>query len=349
MRFLAGCGVQAPPQPPRIERPTPVKDLQAIQIGQAFHLDFTLPTLATDGERLTKPLELEIFRTVTPPGETPEPPSTGAAPTLRLGPSDLARYVSKGKVDYPWSLSDQAYRQWQNSTFAFGVVTLTRGFRGRPRKSAPSDIAQTNLIDSSEPVTNLAVKTTQAALDLSWTEPAQTLSGVPVSHLAAYRVYQSRTGKPGSFRLLAETKTPSFADPNFRFGQTYYFQVSAVSAVNGVQAESEPSATVGITPRDIFPPAVPRRLTAIYSVGAVDLLWNANTDADLAGYDVYRRTSDGQFERVNKKLLSTPIFHDTSVVPNQRYQYAVTAVDLSGNESAKSEPVWVSTSVPGGP
>ena len=347
--FFAGCGVQSPPQPPRIERPAEIKDLHAVQIGGGFHLEFTLPVLAADGERLTKPVQLDFFRAITPPGQTPAMPATDTAPWAAILPQDLPRYLRNGKVDYPSPLSDQAFRELQNSTFTFSVVALTRGFRGHPRKSAPSNLVQTKLVDVSVPVANPAVKTTQAALDLSWAEPAQTLAGVPVSNLAAYRVYGSRTGKPGSFRLLAETKSTQYNDPNFQFGQEYYFRVVAVSASNGFQAESEPSATVEVTPKDTFPPAVPRRLTAIYTAGAVDLIWNANTDADLAGYNVYRKTEGEVFARVNRQLLSTPIFHDTSVAPGHLYQYAVTAVDLSGNESAQSLPVSVSTRLPGQP
>ncbi len=347
--FLAGCGVQGPPQPPRVETPAQIKDLRAVQIGDDLYLNFSLPQLATDGEQLTKPLEFEIFRTVTPPGQKVEPPSTNVPPWATILPHQLARYEKQGKIHYTTSLSEQVFRQEQNSTFSFTVVALTRSVRGRRHPSAPSNVAMTQLIDASEPVTNVTVKTTQAALEFSWTEPAQTLAGLPVSHIDAYRIYQSRTGEPSSFRLLAETRSTRYNDPNFQFGRAYYFQVSTVSSAGGYEAESAPSQTLEITPKDTFPPAVPKRLTALYAAGAVDLLWNANTDSDLAGYNVYRKTANGQFERLNKQLVSTPIYHDASVVKNRVYQYAVTAVDLSGNESAQSQPATVSTHLPGQP
>jgi len=345
--LFAGCGVQAPPQPPRVETPARIKDLRVIQIGRGFYLDFTLPVLATDGERLTKPLRLEIFRAITPPNQQIAPPSTDTTPWVTILSRELPRDLSKGRFRYPSPLSDQAFRQQQNSTFAFAVVAFTRGFRSHPHQSALSNIAQTRLIDVSEPVTKLTVNTTQTALKLSWTQPAQTLAGHSILKIAAYRVYASRTNKPGSFHVLADTQSTEYNDPNFQFGQAYYFRVSTVSTLNGVQAESQPSQTLEITPKDTFPPAVPRHLTALYTAGAVDLLWNANTDSDLAGYDVYRKVEGGRFARVNQQMLSTPIFHDTSVASGQTYQYAVTALDLSGNESAKSQPVSVSTRLPG--
>jgi hypothetical protein len=348
--FFAGCGVEAPPQPPRVETPAKVTDLRVIQIGGTYHFNFTLPVLASDGERLEKPVSVEIFRAVAPPGETPALPRTAANPWVTLSPDALARYARNDKVDYPWLLSGEDYRQWQNSAFAFSVVAFTRGFRGRTHESSLSNVVRTKLLDASAPVTNLTVQTTQAALRLSWASPAETLTGRPASHLAAYRVYESRTGEePASFRLLAETKSSPYDDPNFQFGESYYFRVSAVSVVSGVRLESDSSAAIEVTPKDTFPPAIPQGLTAVYAAGAVDLIWNANTDADLAGYNVYRKAAGGEFARVNPHRLSTPIFHDTSVAPDRLYQYAVTAVDLAGNESAQSQPISVSTHLPGQP
>lgn len=346
---MAACGVMSPPQPPRLERPAPIQDLAAVQIGRTLHLRFKLPVLATDGERLTKPLELEIFRAVAAPGETPAPPATTGPPWVRLRRDDLGRYVRKGNVDYPTSLSAPDYRQQLGSTFSFRVVALTRGFRGRPRKSAPSNLAQVKLIDASEPVARVRIQTTQSALELSWPAPTKTLTGAPAANLVGYQVYGSDSGDPGSFQLLAETRKTQFAEPSFQFGKTYYFQVCAVTGATGARAESAPSPTAEVTPKDVFPPAVPQQVTAIYTAGAVDLLWNANTDADLAGYNVYRKIQGGAYARVNPKLLATPIYHDTSVERGKTYVYAVTAVDLAGNESAKSKPVKVSTRLPGGP
>ena len=59
---------------------------------------------------------------------------------------------------------------------------------------------------------------------------------------------------------------------------------------------SEPTATAKMTPSDTFPPSPPQGLSSIYSAGAVELVWTANTEPDLAGYNVYRvenRTSCG--------------------------------------------------------
>jgi hypothetical protein len=340
---LAACGVQAPPLPPRLQVPEQIKNLSASQTGRTIHVTFTVPALAADGERLSKPVEINIFRAIEPAGQKPTAPDTSVTPWLSLTAHELPRYTQAGKVDVPLQISPQDFRRQQGSTFAFAVVAFTRGFRGRQHKSAPSNVAHAPLLDVTTKPTDLAVSVTQTAVLLTWVKPTETLTGLPPAHPSGYRIYQSVTGKPGSFKLLGESATARFEDRNFQFGQQYYFRVSAVAKANGTVAESDPSAPVGVTPRDIFPPPVPTGLTAVNAAGAVDLLWNASAANDLAGYNVYRSTAGGAFERINKQLLPTPIFHDSSAAPGQHYQYAVTAVDLSGNESARSQPASVAT------
>jgi hypothetical protein len=346
---LAGCGVQSPPEPPRVEIPQKITDLRAVQTGSTINISFTMPTLATDGELLNKPVEIEIFRSISPSGRQPAPPDTSNTPWLSLTSHELPRYVHNGKFEYLLQMPPEEFRQRVGSTFSFAIVALTRGFRGRPRRSLPSNTAETPLLDVARPVTNLQVKPSQTALLLTWTKPSETLTGAAPMHLSGYRIYQSGTGKPGTFQLLATTDTTRYADANFQFGREYYFCVSAVTTLDGSQAESEPSAAVSITPRDVFPPPVPTGLQAFNAAGAVDLLWNASAAPDLAGYNVYRSTDGGPFERINKQLAPTPIFHDATVTPGHRYQYSVTAVDLSGNESGRSQPASVATPAPGRP
>ena len=75
------------------------------------------------------------------------------------------------------------------------------------------------------------------------------------------------------------------------------------------------------------------------TIDAIDLSWTPNTDADLAGYVVYRRdvTAGTAMERISgKSLVAPPSFGDTTVVAGHRYAYAVSAVDQDGNESARS-------------
>ena len=67
------------------------------------------------------------------------------------------------------------------------------------------------------------------------------------------------------------------------------------------------------------------------------MIWAPNTDLDLAGYNVYRHEPGTAPVRLNPELVKTPAYRDTAVVPGKTYAYSVSAVDLRGNESARSE------------
>jgi len=340
--LLLHCGTQGPLQPPRLEQPEKVTDLAAHQVGRTLEISFTLPRLATDHERLTKPLEIELLRSAAP-SSVPAPASPSLKPWVTLLPDQWSPYAQGDKLSYSIEFSDQEYSQVVGENFAWAVRTLTRGFRHRPHESELSNLIHVSLLEVSVPVEGLRAQTTEKAIELAWTPPARSLTGHPVHDLAGYRMYRSVTGKPGSFTLRGETPTPQYQDREFQFGHTYFYRVRAVFGRNRQTAESEDSLVARITPVDTFPPAAPSGLTAVYSAGAVELVWTANTESDLAGYIVYRREEGGTAQRLNKELLSTPIFRDTAVQAGHKYLYWVTAEDLAHNESSPSPEVAVET------
>lgn len=340
--FLLACGIQGPPQPPRVEQPEKVTDLTVTQVGRTLEISFTVPRLAADRERLTKPVEIELLRSrIAPSTSAASPPPF--APWVALRPSQWSPYAQENKITYPAQLSVQEYDQWLGETLAIAVRTLTRGFRGHPQASEISNPVQIPLLDVPAPVEDLKPQMTEKAVELDWIPPARSLHGQPVRDLAGYRVYRSTTGKPGSFNLLGETAVPHYADREFQFGHTYYYRVRAVSKRDGKAGESEDSLAAVVRPVDTFPPAAPTALTAVYSPGAVELVWTANTESDLAGYIVYRQQDGEPPERMNKELLPTPIFRDATVRPGRKYLYYLTAVDLAGNESKPSPEAAVET------
>ncbi|MGA3212798.1 MAG: fibronectin type III domain-containing protein, partial [Terriglobales bacterium] len=63
------------------------------------------------------------------------------------------------------------------------------------------------------------------------------------------------------------------------------------------------------------------------------------TEADLAGYNVFRRgQAAADWVKINADLVTTPTYRDEKTAPGHHYTYSVTAVDVRGNESARSEP-----------
>jgi fibronectin type 3 domain-containing protein len=81
---------------------------------------------------------------------------------------------------------------------------------------------------------------------------------------------------------------------------------------------------------------------AVYSgvsqAPSIDLTWNPDTDRDLAGYFVYRRTAEEtSATKISDKPLPGPAFSDARVTAGITYFYSVSAVDMRGNESQRSE------------
>lgn len=340
--FLLACGVQGPPQPPRVERPEAVKDLAVSQVGRTLLLTFTPPQLATDGERLTKSIEARLFRAIYPAGQN----AAGGPPEdlwTVLQPEELARYTRNEKVTFPAQLSEQEFAQWRGATFAFSLTTLTRGFRRRPVESEPSNTVRAKLLAVSGPVEDFRIVPGERILELRWSPPRRGTNETKVPEPSGYRIYRSRTGDPGSYKLLGETASVSYADPDFEFDQPLFYKVRAVFRDADQVAESEDSAVAPMTPRDVYPPAVPAGLSGVYTGEGVELIWTANVEADLAGYNVYRREPDGSFQKINHDLLITPIFRDASAQAGRSYFYRVTALDLAGNESGPSEEFTVET------
>jgi hypothetical protein len=339
--LFAGCAAESPPVPPRVERPEAIKNLSVEQIGQAFKISFTLPALATDGESLTKPLEVEIFRSVSAAGQTPSAAAGSTRPWISLPAREVRQHSQGSEFTFQDALSDREFRSLLNSTSDFSVVTLTRGFRRRPILSAPSNKVSTTLLDVSGPLAPPSIETTEKALVLRWMPPSRTLSGAPVSSLHGYRIYVSPTGAAGTFHLLGESRSSEFSDGDFQFGRPYYFMVRAAFSADGARAESASSETVDVIPKDTFPPAVPEGLSAIQTEAGVELVWHPGSEPDLAGYRVYRRRDSRTFVLLNSELVRTPVYRDASVAHGQTFFYAVSAVDLSGNESAKSAEITI--------
>ncbi len=87
------------------------------------------------------------------------------------------------------------------------------------------------------------------------------------------------------------------------------------------------------------PPAAPTGLTATPGNTTVALSWTANSESDLAGYNIYRSTTAGVplTSPINGGTLVTgTTYNDTGRTNGQIYYYIITAVDTSTNQSVAS-------------
>ncbi|MDF2958866.1 MAG: lamin tail protein [Paenibacillus sp.] len=118
----------------------------------------------------------------------------------------------------------------------------------------------------------------------------------------------------------------------------------SVVAVNSSNTMSIPSSIVTVTPQpavlDTVPPVQPQGLTAAPGTAKVQLHWTPNEEPDIAGYRVYRDNAAAPVATVSSTTYAAAV---SPLTGNVTYQFQVTAVDSSGNESVKSQPV---TAVP---
>jgi predicted phage tail protein len=241
------------------------------------------------------------------------------------------------------NFTEEEFQRRRGSLFTFRLRALTRGFRRRPAFSEFSNSVQATLLEVSGPAENLRARTTVQGIELEWNPPSKDANGRVSLPATAWRVYQDEKGERESLRLLGETSAPNYLVRDIVYGRTYTFRVRAVFRQGHWEAESEDSAEVQVTPRDAFPPEAPSGLTAVYAAGAVELIWTANTEPDLGGYNIYRQEASGPWQRVNPEIQRTPLWRDATINPGREYSYRVTALDLAGNESPPSGETTVET------
>ena len=135
-------------------------------------------------------------------------------------------------------------------------------------------------------------------------------------------------------------------DRSFEWEKTYFYRATVVTRIHQAgkadsQFEGTDTPAVKIFTHDVFPPAVPSGLQAVFSGTGqqpfIDLIWGPNVEADLAGYNIYRRESTGEPVKLNSEPVKTPAFRDMKVNSGRTYFYSVSAVDVRGNESARSQ------------
>ena len=79
-------------------------------------------------------------------------------------------------------------------------------------------------------------------------------------------------------------------------------------------------------------------ITVAAQAATVQVSWNANTEAELAGYNVYYGTESGTYGEPVSTTETSQLLTLTPEV-GTTYYFAVTAYDTSSNESAFSEEV----------
>src|SRR5579864_594777 len=340
---LVACATIAPPQPPSLNLPKAPTDLRAVRKGDQVILTWTIPRVTTDRQtiRALGPTRIcrgpaDLKECGTPVGEitTPIP--------LATAPSNKQILKSSYTDTLPASMESDA----PSASMTYAVSVLNRDGRG----AGLSNLARVPLAHTLPPPQDYHAQVTSQGIVLSWSNnlpPADPQQ--PIHYL--YRVHRRQEGS-GQTELVGELPPATeprltLTDSSFEWEKTYKYLAEIVTVIAEpnkpeVQVEGDDTPALTVFAHDVFPPAVPSGLQAVFSgpgqQAFIDLVWAPVSDVDLAGYNVYREEEGSTaVTKLNSELARTPAYRDATVVAGKRYSYWVSAVDVRGNESARSE------------
>jgi hypothetical protein len=370
----AGCGKKGPPLAPLVRLPEAPGMLQAERRGARVDLQFVLPEHNTDGSRPANVARVDVYAFTGPaavsdadvvrrgvlvasvkvkspkdPDQTigPDEPASDLDPLV--GPGLAQGATARMGEDLPASAVTAADEPAPRTYVAVGLTT-------KNRRGPLSNRAAIPLGAAPPPPSQPQLAYGESAFIVAWVA-APSVGAADESTTAAkmaYHVYdvsppapitnssdhQTPARPPGPMRLTTTPITEtSYIDRRMEFGVRRCYTVRAVRMVDNLSVEGDAAPESCETPVDTFPPAVPMGLTAVASEGTINLIWDPNTESDLAGYLVLR--ADGPsaaLKAVTPKPITESTFSD-NVPSGVRYTYAIQAVDTAGNVSNGSTPV----------
>jgi hypothetical protein len=340
--LLVACATIAPPKPPSLDLPKPPSDLRAVRKGDTVILTWAIPARTTDRQiirslgptRICRGLEAKLTECGKPVGLAASSRSTGTKSSTPAARSYTDTLPASLESDDP------------SASVSYAIEVLN----AEGRSAGLSNQVQVPLLRPFPPLPrDFAAQVSGQGVTLTWTGTLLSLTWPqPVSY--RYQLYR-RLEAARQPILIGEVPVgmefhPSLTDQSFEWEKTYYYHLSILTVVHyagkaDVEIDGDDSPEIKVFADDVFPPAVPSGLQAVFSGPGqqrfIDLIWAPVTDLDLDGYDVYRHEEGSAPVKVNAQLVKTPAYRDGNVAPGGKYFYSVSAVDVRGNESARSE------------
>jgi len=339
--LAAGCAAPGAPQPPSLRLPVAADNLSATRKGDRVLLTWSPPTETTDHQTMRWPTTTRICRVL-----NQFPTNVCGVPVKEIKSSELVSVVPAARrplVSFEDVLPPDIVTVQNQTTYAVEVINQ------HGHSAGLSNQVRTSLAPTEPPPNDFRATLDAQGPLLQW----NVVSSFPPAAGVSYRlrIYRRTSGKP-EFALVGEQPyrpgEDEARDNSFDWEQQYDYRIASVTvlALPGrtvVDMEGNDSPLVHLTVHDVFPPAVPSGLQAVFSsVGQkpfIDLTWAPDTESDLAGYIVYRsRSGNSGFVVISTAPLKAPAWRDSDVHPGQKYFYTVAAVDVRGNQSAQSPP-----------
>jgi hypothetical protein len=152
----------------------------------------------------------------------------------------------------------------------------------------------------------------------------------PDSDLWGYHIYTGTA--EGEYDDIDTSFVNSFLLENLTQGDSVYV---AVSTLDDLGYESILSDPLGILP--MVRPRPPEGFDATSSSSQVEIVWNENSELDLAGYIVYRKDrGEPDYSPLDTLSAGETTLVDSDLQSGHYYLYQVTAYDTSGTEGDPS-------------
>ncbi len=339
LALLSACGSPGAPLPPSLELARPVKDLRATRKGNLVTLAWTVPTKTTEARNIRHTGSTEICRAT----EGMKECGTAIAklPPARVSENAKSGANSQSYTDNISSLSTGA----ADSKIVYAVNLLN----SYGRAAGLSNQAAVPAVPVLAPPHDFRAQLTGEGVRLTWSPLNEAPETAGLRFVC--RIYRHEAGAnvqvvAGEVPVQSDT-APSFLDASIEWEKTYTYHATVATLITQSQGteqqvEGDDTPEVTIVAHDVFPPAPPTGLEAVFSGPGqepfIDLVWTPDSDADLAGYNIYRSGNASEPVKVNTDLVRSPAFRDAAVIPGHEYTYSISAVDVRGNESARSQP-----------
>jgi len=268
----------------------------------------------------------------------------GQLPPARL-PRAASQTTPKAQAEYIDSLPRKIQQENPSAQFTYAVLVVNES----GRSAGLSNQVQVSAAPTLSAPANFNARVIAQGVQLTWScgpAPARALPYIQYQVRVYRRGENAKADTNVGEAEIQDCSKTELLDQSFEWEQTYSYRATVVTVVSvpgkpEMQVEGDDTPSVKVFAHDVYPPAVPTGLQAVFSgVGQapfIDLAWAPVTDADLAGYNVYRHEEGGQAVKTNSEMVKTPAFRDSNVAAGKKYFYSVSAVDLRGNESARSE------------
>ena len=370
--FAISCGQKGPPLPPIVRTPA-APGINANRRGSDIQLQLSVPNVNTDGSRPANLTRVDVYavngaastmtdaelmkhgtkvasvavkspRDPNDAIEKEEPPENAEPPV-----GEGLDQGSTSAIDEPITASLLDSQPTEGPLLGPPGLTQVRTYIGVgvDRSGHPGQFSKRVSVPLQlppAPPPPIAIFVEEKKIVITWKPVEAEAPGEPelpsrsfgpLYPDVSYNLYDADTHQLLNDKPIREN---GYEDTRMTWGTNRCYLVRAVEFVAKLPIESEATGPVCEMLVDRFPPAAPKGVNAVATEGAINLIWDPNSEADLAGYYVLRAIGDEPLQRITPEPVTEASFFD-NVQRGLRFTYAVQAVDKAGNVSPTSERV----------